>query len=217
MNLIVLLDGPSAVIVLGGTLLATVLRSGLRNCGATVRGLFALAQPHFDYARAQSEVAVQIQNIHRDGLYRAEPRHFGDREFDEVADTLIERRSVNALLQKHRAHRELRQEHSRVVVTTLGQAAETAPVFGLCGTLIGLSQLNVATGPVASSAGGLSTAIVTTLYGLLAAHIVLLPLANLVRRKAELEEAERQKLVEWLAEELDKENHRQRTHRDEAA
>lgn len=209
MNLLALIDGPSAAIVLGGTLLATTLRSGLNGGLATLRCLVGLVQPRFDYTRARAEIAAQVEIINRDGIYRAEPRHFGDREFDEVADTLIERRSVNALLAKHDAHRRMRRAHSQQVVATLNQAAETAPVFGLCGTLVSLSQLNVTAEPANVIAGSLSTAILTTLYGLLAAHFLFVPLSHLVRRKADAEEAERQKLVDWLAGELEKHGVRQ--------
>ena len=40
-------------------------------------------------AKARAELAVQVQAIQRDGLLRAEARHFGDPEFDEMADVLL--------------------------------------------------------------------------------------------------------------------------------
>ena len=42
-------------------------------------------------------------------------------------------------------------------------------------------------------------AVLTTLYGLLLANLVLAPLARLVERAAAREERERQKIVDWLA------------------
>ena len=48
-------------------------------------------------------------------------------------------------------------------------------------------------------------AVVTTLYGLLAAHVLFYPLARLVERRGEHEEAERQRLVDWLEAQLVKE------------
>lgn len=203
MDFLNLLDGPAAAIVMGGTALGTILRCGWRNSFAAVGTLLAVPAMRFNAQRTRAELAVQIQDICKDGILRAKPHHFGDREFDEVADTLIERRSISALLEKHQAHRERRLARSEVAVSTLNQAAELAPVFGLVGTLVSLSQL-----PSSDAAGAnlLSTsipmAIVTTLYGLLTANLLFSPLARLVERRAASEETQRQQLVDWLAEEL---------------
>ena len=217
MNYMQLIDGPSAAIVLGGTLLATVLRCGLRACAVTLRSLTGATRPRFDAAQARAELAVQVQAIQRDGLLRAEARHFGDPEFDEMADVLIEQRSVGALLAKHQAHKEHRLGRNRTTVSTLGQAAEMGPVFGLAGTLIALSQL-----PANGTAGGmLSTsipgAIITTFYGLMAANLLFAPLARFVQRRSDMEEAERQKLIDWLAGELAREGVRQGPPREQIA
>lgn len=45
-------------------------------------------------------------------------------------------------------------------------------------------------------------AVLTTLYGLLLANIVLAPLSRAVDRAAMREEAERQKLIDWVAGQL---------------
>ena len=202
MDYLNLIDGPSAAIVLGGTVLGTILRCGVWRSLAAMRGLASAMRNTFDPVAARTELALQIQDIHRDGLLRAEPRHFGDAEFDEVADTLIGRRSIGALLEKHRAFKEMRQMRSQVSVATFNQAAELAPVFGLAGTLVALSQL-----PAEASSGALLStsipmAIVTTFYGLVAAHLLFAPIAHFIQRKADQEELERQKLIDWLAAEL---------------
>jgi len=88
-------------------------------------------------------------------------------------------------------------------VRTLAQAAELAPVFGLAGTLISLSQLP-ADGLARGALGGaISMAVLTTLYGLLLANLLLAPLARMVERKAKAEEEERQRLIDWLAARLE--------------
>ena len=199
MNLMNLIDGPSALIVFGGTALATVLRAGLRDCGLTLRKLRLLGGQQFDLAAARGELARQVQEIQQDGLMRAHPHHFGDSEFDEAADVLISQRSVPALLAAHEAHKARRLGEAEREVRTLAQAAELAPVFGLAGTLISLSQLPAAGIARGSFTGAISMAVVTTLYGLLAANLLLAPLARIVERKALDEEAERQQMIDWLA------------------
>ena len=205
MNFMHLIDGPSAAIVVGGTLLATVLRCGLHASGITVRSLVGTVRPRFDAAKARAELAVQVQQIHRDGLLRTEPRHFGDREFDEMTDALIEHRSVAALLTKHQAHKDGRLKRNETTVTTLSQAAEMGPVFGLAGTLIALSQLTADATPGGMLSNSIPGAIVTTFYGLMLANLIFAPLARFVQRRSDEEEAERQKLIDWLAIELARE------------
>jgi chemotaxis protein MotA len=202
MNFANLLDGQSAAIVIGGTLVATLLRCGTRDCARTLSALAQIGRSRFDADNARAELAVQIQEIRQDGLIRAQPHHFGDSEFDEATDALLGSRSLSPLLAAHEAHRQRRLELSNRAVRTLAQAAELAPVFGLAGTLVSLSQLPADGIARAAFAGAISMAVLTTLYGLLLSNILLAPLARVVERAAQAEERERQKLVDWLTSEV---------------
>ena len=199
MNLMNLIDGPSALIVFGGTALATVLRAGWGDCCVTAVKLRQLGSHPFDPEATRGELAQQIQEIQRDGLLRAHPHHFGDSEFDEATDALISRRSVPALLAAHEAHKARRVAESGRAVRTLAQAAELSPVFGLAGTLISLSQLPADGMAHGSYSGAISMAVITTLYGLLGANLLLAPLARIIERKAQAEEAARQTVIDWIA------------------
>ena len=105
MNLMTLIDGPSALIVLGGTALATVLRCGIGDCRITLRKLGQLGQPQFDADGTRAEVALQVQEIRQDGFLRAPLHHFDDDEFEQATEAMIARRSVQALLESHAAFR----------------------------------------------------------------------------------------------------------------
>ncbi len=199
MNLMNLVDGPSAAIVLGGTLLATVLRAGTGDCRITLIKLRQLGRSQFDAGAARSKLAQQVQEIHKDGLLRAVPHHFGDSEFDEATDALIGNRSVAALMAAHEKHKARRLGQSTRAVRTLAQAAELAPVFGLAGTLVSLSQLPADGIGQGAITGAISMAVITTLYGLLSANLVLAPLARMIERAAMNEERARQELIDWLA------------------
>jgi len=202
MNYLSLFDGPSAVIVVGGTLLATLLRCGWRDCHAAVVQVGQLGQRRFDAEHVRAELAVQVQEIRQDGILRASPHQVGDSEFDEVSGTLIARRSVPALIKAHEGHKARRIAHSNVAIRTLAQASELAPVLGLAGTLLSLTQLPRTGVSGAAYAGTISMAVLTTLYGLIAANFLFAPLARMVDRKASMEEADRQKILDWLAEQV---------------
>lgn len=197
-----LIDPISAAIVVGGTLLATILRSGITDCRATIAALTGLRHRRFDAKRARAELSVQIREIQQDGLLRAAPHHFGDSEFDEVTDAIIGDRSLAGLHKSHEVHKRKRLEDSNRAVRALAQAAELAPVFGLAGTLLSLSQLPAQGISAQDYAGAVSMAVQTTLYGLLLGNLVFAPLSRMVERAALAEERERQELVTWLAEQI---------------
>ena len=193
-----LFDPASAAIVIGGTVIATFLRCGVTDCRLALSSLAALGRSRFNAERARGELATHVQAIRRDGLVRAQPHHFGDPEFDDACDSLAETHSLTALRDAHRNHRLKRQERSRRAVDTFAQAAELAPVFGLAGTMISLSQLPPGGAASGDFTGAIGMAVLTTLYGLLLGNILFAPLARLVERAAHAEERERQTVVDWL-------------------
>lgn len=208
MNYLILLDGRSAAIVLGGTVLGTVMRSGLWRSSVALRGLASALRPTIDADRARAALAVQVQDIHRDGLMRAEPCHSGDAALDDMTDAFLGRRSIGALLEKHRMQTEARRAHSEIAVATFSLAAELAPVFGLAGTLIALSQMPKHAAPGVMLSSSIPLAVVTTFLGVIAAHLLFAPIARFIERRAEKEERERQKIVDWLTDQFEDERTR---------
>lgn len=198
MQLESLIDPASAAIVVGGTLVATFLRSGVTDCRLAVRAVLGLFRPRFQAERARAELATHVQAIRRDGLIRGETHHIGDPEFDDACDGLAHSHSLTALRDAHRSHRQRRQDRNRRAVDTFAQAAELSPVFGLAGTLVSLSQLSSTAAGQLDFTAAIGMAVLTTLYGLLLGNIVFAPIARLIERAASSEERERQDVVAWL-------------------
>ena len=196
-----LIDGPSALIVFGGTLFATLLRCGWRESAIAVRMLAAAFGPGFSAGEARAELVGQVRAIRSDGVIRARPERVGDRELDEATEALIHDRSVDALLAAHERHKARRLAEANTAVRVLAQASELAPVFGMAGTLVALNAMPAApgTGSGAAITAAIGMAVVTTLYGILAANLVLAPLARVVERAARAEEAARDEVADWVA------------------
>lgn len=204
MDFAALFDAPSAAIVLGGTAVATVLRCGPGNCATAIRALAMLGRAGFDADAARADMAVQVRDIEKDGVLRARPRATGDAEIDAATGALFGTRSVKALLATHESHKARRVDFARRASGTLAQAAELAPVFGLAGTLLSLTQLPAEGLARGAYAGAISMAVLTTLYGLLLANLVLAPLSRAVDRAAQEEETARQQVIDWLAAHLER-------------
>ena len=201
-----LVDPLSAALVLGGTATATLLRCGWRDTREALRAIAQLAAKPFAAAQVRAELGSQIQEIGEDGLVRAHAHRFGDGEFDDVADALIRRRSLDALHEEHDKHRAIRLDRAHTAMAVLGHAADLAPVLGLAGTLLSLGSLS------AMSAGGdtaqaIGIAVTTTLYGLIVANFIFAPLAAAIGRRSRAEEAARQELLDWLAQAVRKACH----------
>jgi chemotaxis protein MotA len=200
MNAVSMIDVTTLAIVLGGTMLATLLRCGLADCRATLRQLlrtFGKRLP-FEGDKVRSHMARILQDIKRDGLLRAQPRKVGDEEFDAALDALVMQRSPGAAREALRQERERRLAPVRAATNTLNQAAELAPVFGLAGTLISLGHMPAGGVDRSAYMPAIAMAVHATLYGLVLAHLVLGPLARMVERRAGREEAARRTLADWL-------------------
>jgi len=196
------LDPIALGIVLGGTLLATLLRCGFAQARLAITKVCALVRPAFDPARAKADLAKQIAAIRTQGILRAEPARSGDEDLDHLVDTLATRRSLEGLQADHERQRLQRTEAAQTAVDVLAHAAELAPVLGLAGTLVALGTMPG--GSEASAAGdvgmtgAIAMAVVTTLYGIAAANFLFGPLAAAIQRRSAREERDRQAVLEWL-------------------
>jgi chemotaxis protein MotA len=199
MDFVHLIDPVPAAIVVGGTVLATVLRAGRADCRSTVRAIASLWQAPFDAAAIRGDLAPLANDIRTDGVYRARPRATGDPALDAAIRAMFEGQSAATLMMHHTAHRKHRLANAQRAAVTLAQAADLAPVFGLAGTLVSLAQLSGRGIARAMFMNAISMSVLATLYGLLLANLLLAPLARAIERRAEREEAARQDLIDWIA------------------
>lgn len=214
-----LFDPLSLAVVMGGTLLATLLHCGPVACRNAAKKIFEIMRPGFDPTRARAELARQVAEIARNGLVRSEPAQTGDAEFDEATDAMIASRSLQMLVERHRDHRRRRLARAGAARLVLERAAELAPVLGLAGTLLSLGRLAEGSGQTPELASALGMAVLTTFYGLVIAHFIAAPLAEIVERHAQAEDAAREELFHWLEAEVARAEPkaRLRTPEDEAA
>lgn len=197
-----LIDWPSAAIVFGGTGIATMLRSGRVDMLACLQLLRGLCRPAFNLRKERAWLAPGVTAIQRSGIYRARLPVHPDPDLKAVLAALVRHRSLAAMTDTHRQSRSRRLELRQRGLRLLHHGGELAPVFGLAGTLIALSQPGDAAASSAALPTAVAAAVLTTLYGLLLAHLVLLPLARVLERRGEREEAARQALIGWLLEQL---------------
>ncbi|GAA4044880.1 MotA/TolQ/ExbB proton channel family protein [Parerythrobacter jejuensis] len=199
-----LIDPVSAGFVATGTIVVALARTGWRDSRETARQLGALVTRKFDLSEQRAELAGQVEQMRRDGVIRVHAAAVSDQELRDATAAMIRQRSTTALLDQHRQHVAKRTLRRETAIAALEQAGELAPVLGLAGTLIALSQL-----PGSELAGGgdvmasVSTAVVSTFYGLMFAHLLFHPLAAAIARRGRKEEEDREELVQWMAQQLE--------------
>lgn len=193
-----MIDLPSLALVLGGTLVATLLQAGPRNVRICLAELLAMLRPAFDSAATKADLARQIADMRKDGIVRARLSAIGDSEFDSSTAAMLSSRSLEGMLAAHAAARSERSDRALRAKQVFQQAAELAPVMGLAGTLVSLGTLGPLSGDASAIAGAIGMAVMTTLYGVLLANMIFMPLAGLLERRAMRDDTARQDVFDWL-------------------
>lgn len=193
-------DPHSLALVLIGSVVVTIMRCGWAETRRAIAAAWSLFRPPFDKAEAKAEMAKQVREIADDGFVRAEAHHIGDGEFDSLADLLISRRSIDALLEEHERYKLERGDIAARAGRVFEVAAESGPIMGLAGTLIALASQRGADGT--DLVGAVGMAVLTTLYGLLVANLIYAPIAAAIARRNEREERDRETVLDWLSEGL---------------
>jgi chemotaxis protein MotA len=197
-----LFDPGALGIVVAGTVLATVARCGWREFGAALRAAAGLMRRGFLPEANRKALALAIAAIKRDGQHRASPALPPDRTLGLMLETYLRHGRLEALGAIRRAERALDEARRVSAAQVFVWAGELAPVFGLVGTLYGLTQLgsvSAAGDPTATIMAAVSTAVLTSLYGALIAHLVCFPVASAIERRGLADEQDREALAEWFA------------------
>lgn len=181
-----------------GTLVGTLLRCGSSNLRATNSALWKTGRSTFDREQTRALLAYHAACICRDGVLRASDRSSSDPDIDECLAQLVRQRSIGAMEAMARSKHALKEAKQKAAIKTLESAAELAPVFGLAGTLLALSQLPSGGIGAEGLMPTVAVAVQTTLFGLVLANLFFVPLARWLDRNLEKEMIERRELLDWF-------------------
>lgn len=199
-----LIDPGALLIVLVGTLLATCARSGWRDIAAAVPAALTLGRKEFDGHATRSALAKTVREIERLGHLGAQPVDPPDAPSLALLNTYIRSGSIDSMRTLALAQRTERENRTAACAKVFENAGELAPVFGLVGTLFAISQLmpEVGVGSAEIVMASVASAVLSTLYGVLGAHMIFYPVARAIERKGGREELARAKIISWFEAEL---------------
>ena len=189
------IDPAAIVIVIGGTLLAAILRTPARDLARAAAALAVLPRRRFAAAAALAQVAALTRIAQRHGVMALDRSVVADPDLRMAVEAIVdgaEPPEVERLLTEAQTDRDERHHAAAEVWTA---AAETAPAMGMVGTLIGLARMFASMDDTAAIGAGMAVALLATLYGALAANLLFMPVAARLRAAARVESIERSKLV----------------------
>lgn len=209
-----LLDPGALVIVVVGTMLASWARCGWRDSVGALRAAWALRRPAFDEEANRKALARALRAIEREGAHRANPTLPPDRELGLLVDKYLRLCSVEDPASAVAASPAGKGAQLAAHVRVFALAGDLAPVFGLVGTLYAITLLQPVQGgnAVEVTMAAIATAVLSSLYGVLVAHLVCFPLAGAIERRGTDYERQRAVLANWFETQLIAMRAQQRPH-----
>lgn len=193
--------------VLGGTIAVAMISYEGRNVLLAFRDILdTLMTAKVDPRNLYEDVGVLIdwaKYVRREGLLSLEKVV----EVDEKDSNFLNRSVVYLISGYQGPKLRMLLQHSKQSIydRNMAQAkvllamAAAAPAFGMVGTLVGLIiMLNNMEGDPTQIGKGMAVALLTTLYGVLIAQLILKPAARKVEQKQDLEAYRNQVLTEGL-------------------
>lgn len=197
-------DPSALVVVLAGTMLATIARCGSKEIKAAGYALARIGKRNFDEDANRVALARSVSAIAKRGHLCAVTSVPPDPATARLVDSYVVSGSLDLLHSTARAERAQREIAMAQAVRVFEFAGELAPVFGLVGTLFAITQLAPTTAGSAAEVtmAAVGTAVLSSLYGVLTANLVCIPLARVIERRSEREEEVRAGLLRWFEKEL---------------
>ncbi|MGV8919905.1 MAG: flagellar motor protein [Pseudomonas sp.] len=200
-HLSALLNGPAALIVLGGTLAASLLQAPI---SAFMRAMqivrWILFPPRIDLAGGIDRVVNWSLTARKEGLLGLES--VADAEVDTYArkglQLLVdgaEPEAIRSILEVDFITQETRDIQAAKVFESMGGYA---PTIGIIGAVMGLIHVMGNLADPSQLGNGIAVAFVATIYGVASANLILLPIANKLKAVAMRQSRYREMLLEGI-------------------
>lgn len=197
----VFLNLPGFLIVVAGTLAATLIRYPIAGVltafGVGAKAAFSSARD----ARPRDLVMKALElaeTARKNGMLALEGVEISEPFFAKGIRLCVDgnqAKVVHAMLVKEMEHSIERHEEGERIFRAIGEAA---PAFGMIGTLVGLVQMLAALDDPSSIGPAMAVALLTTLYGAVIANLIAVPIADKLANKIESERINKSLIIDAI-------------------
>ena len=199
-DIILFVNVPSILIVVGGTFAVTLIQVSLKD----FLGSFSIAMKAFFYKTDDPvqliEEAVQLADVARkNGLLALEGQEISNDFLQQGIGLCVDGHDPSLVQKLLTKDINLTIERHDVGQTMFKNMAIMAPAMGMIGTLIGLVQMLANMSDPASIGPAMAVALLTTLYGAVIANVFAQPLANKLARASHMERTNKSLIIETIS------------------
>ena len=196
----IFLNLPGFLIVVGGTSAATMIKFPMSGIFIALPvGLKAAFTNEKDSPRDYIRDVIKLSKISREkGLVALDAVKLRNSFFQQRVQLCADCRDIpyiGKILTQQMSNSIQEEELGAKIFTAIG---ESAPAFGMFGTLVGFVQMLSNMSDPTSIGPAMAIALLTTLYGVLIANLVALPIAEKLGAKAEQSKVLRALIIECV-------------------
>lgn len=200
-SLLIFWNAPSLLIVVGGTVGATLINYPLKDVLGVVK---VVKNVFFHKLQSPGELIKMLADMagkaRKGGILSLEQsvKEVNDEYFSKGLQLVvdgIEISSVRGVLEKEIEYASDRHQKGAEVFTTLGTFA---PALGMIGTLIGLVQMLQNLEDPSQIGPAMAVALITTFYGALLANLLFLPIAGKLKTRSKEEMLVKELVLEGI-------------------
>lgn len=191
----------AAIIVLGGTLGAVMVQYSLPKFLEGIKLGISTIKSQPDHSAGYIKQLVDYANIVRkQGILALEPKvkEVKDPFFKKGLQLLMDGTEPRLLREILEVDLSFSEEHHVMAAKVFDAAGGYCPTFGIIGAVLGLIHVMENLADPSKLGSGIATAFVATVYGVLAANLIFLPLASKLKMRGQMEGITRQLIIEGL-------------------
>ena len=182
------LSAPSFGIVFGGMIASIFVAFPMYHVTALGKAIGAVLKPADDKMGPLVEMAVETADVARKGPAELEKGVDAVRNyfFKDGVQMVVDGYSLEEVTEIMETRIEYREKREKIQTDMLKSMGDLAPAWGMVGTLIGLVLMLAGFGGEGGAdnlGGGMSAALITTLYGAMFANLFFLPMAQKMGNK----------------------------------
>ncbi|WP_417819456.1 motility protein A [Terasakiella sp.] len=191
---------PGFLIVFGGTFAATLIKFPLSGIFISIPiGIRAAFTVQKEKPRDYIRQAIQlVKRARKNGIQTIEKNNLKNPFFKKGVQLCADGRDldyIRKILTQEMAMAIQREEIGGKIFRAIG---DSAPAFGMFGTIVGLIQMLANMQDPSTIGPAMAVALLTTLYGVLIANLIALPIADKLESKSAEDKALRSLIIECV-------------------